>query len=412
MSNNQTILQSNTPYNENQAPAHWEGYKDDAIYFHLPDYSQHFKLNILIASLLLEHPEYFYDNIQIGSVYGSFPGAIWNGGRVVLGGFAGREDIKRVYQAFNSLGIPVRHTFTNGLIDEKMCYDTYCNMIMELGDGGFNQVLVNSPALEQYIEEEYPKYLRLSSTTKRIKNLDLVKKEFEKGYELVVLDYALNRDPNIFFLPREVRSHLEILINAYCMDDCPRRAQHYREMANDTIHFGHMGPVEPFKDEIGGCQYIGDDFYEALANRKSILRVEELYDFYLDNGFHHFKIEGRTINPFDVLESYCYYMVKPEWRDRVRLMVLKRLFREDPPQQPIAVLTEAQMEELQRTGKIPDQVPAVDPNGNLLTAPGPQVNKPVSQPVVVQDTNWGTPVATQHECDGSCGGNCNGTCGH
>ena len=93
-------------------------------------------------------------------------------------------------------------------------------------------------------------------------------------------------------------------------------------------------------------------------------------------------------------------------------MVLKRLFQEDRPQQPIAVLTEAQMEELQRTGRIPDQIPAVDPAGNLLTAPNPQANKTPNQPIVVQDANWGTPVTAQHECDGSCGGNCNGNCSH
>jgi hypothetical protein len=35
-------------------------------------------------------------------------------------------------------------------------------------------------------------------------------------------------------------------------------------------------------------------------------------------GFCHFKIEGRTDNIVDVIESYLYYMIKPEWQNFVR----------------------------------------------------------------------------------------------
>ena len=36
-------------------------------------------------------------------------------------------------------------------------------------------------------------------------------------------------------------------------------------------------------------------------------------------GFCNFKIEGRVLHSANVIESYVYYMVKPEHRDRVRL---------------------------------------------------------------------------------------------
>ena len=175
-------------------------YKEDKVYFHLPDYSQHFRMNYLITTLLRDSPGFFYPDIEIGSVYGSFPSAIWNGGRVILGGLAMREDIIQCYSAFNDIGVPLRHTFTNSLIDDKLIYDQYCNEIMRIGDNGLNQVLVNSPDLEKYIRETYPSYPIISSTTKRIKDLDQVKEELNKGFGLVVLDYALNRNQDIFFL--------------------------------------------------------------------------------------------------------------------------------------------------------------------------------------------------------------------
>ena len=37
------------------------------------------------------------------------------------------------------------------------------------------------------------------------------------------------------------------------------------------------------------------------------------------------QIEGRTNSTYDVLESYLYYMVKPENIDRIRLKALKAL---------------------------------------------------------------------------------------
>ena len=337
---NETVVESTTTEERN---------KENMIYFHLPDYSQHFRMNYLLATLMRDCPEYFHPNIAIGSIYGSFPGAIWNGGRLLLGGCVSREDIIQCYKAFNDIGIPLRHTFTNSLIDNKLVWDAYCNEIMKLGDNGLNQVLVNSPDLERYIRETYPNYPVLSSTTKRIKNLDAVVKEQKEGnYHLVVLDYSLNRNPKIFFLDNPDK--YEILINAYCCDDCPNRVKHYKEMARDQIHFGHIASEDG--NDIGPCKYVGDDFYTALANRKSILKVDEIYGFYKESGFRHFKIEGRTTNTFDVLESYMYYMVKPEYKDHVRLLMLRRIFEPQQPQQQIMIMTPEQIKELEEKGQV------------------------------------------------------------
>lgn len=328
-----------------------EIYKEDKVYFHLPDFHGHFRLNYLLATLLAEHPEYFYDGVAIGSIYGSFPSAIWNGGRVVMGGVVSREDMIQCSKAFNDLGIPLRFTFTNSLIDEKLCWDAYCNEIMRQCNNGLNQCLVNAPALEAYIKENYPDYPILSSTTKRLTDLEDAQKELEKGYALVVLDYDLNHDERIFFMDHPER--YELLINAYCMDGCPRRCNHYYSMAQDQIHFGHV-PLDDPEKEVGPCEWIGHDFYQAISSRKNTIKQEELYGFYRENGFKHFKIEGRTTNDFDVLESYMYYMVRPEFRDSVRLVMLRRMFLEQQqagPQQ-IMVMTPEQMKELQESGQL------------------------------------------------------------
>ena len=49
-----------------------------AIKFHLPDFVRHFKLNLLLAEMMKQTPEFFYDDVEIGSVYGTFPTSLWN----------------------------------------------------------------------------------------------------------------------------------------------------------------------------------------------------------------------------------------------------------------------------------------------------------------------------------------------
>jgi hypothetical protein len=43
-------------------------------------------------------------------------------------------------------------------------------------------------------------------------------------------------------------------------------------------------------------------------------------------GYEHFKIEGRTMHPLNVVESYVYYLAKPEYRDMVRLKLALNIF--------------------------------------------------------------------------------------
>ena len=54
---------------------------------------------------------------------------------------------------------------------------------------------------------------------------------------------------------------------------------------------------------------------------------ETLLEKYVPMGFRHFKIEGRTLHPLNVIESYVYYMTKPEYKDLVRLKLGLDTFR-------------------------------------------------------------------------------------
>ena len=64
-----------------------------------------------------------------------------------------------------------------------------------------------------------------------MKELDAINEELDKDYQLVVLDYNMN---NQFELLEKIKrkDKCEILVNACCIPNCPRRAEHYRTIAS------------------------------------------------------------------------------------------------------------------------------------------------------------------------------------
>lgn len=299
--------------------------------FHIPDFYMHWDINLKLIDMIKEKPEYFYDNIEIASCYGCFGPALWNGGRAV-GGFSSTSQIKNTIKEFNDRNVPIRYTFTNPTITEKDLRDSFCNRICKLAENGFNEVIANVPCLEAYIREKYPKFPIVSSTVKQIEDHDKLIEELEKDYKLVVLDYNWNNDfEKLATIPEKHRERCEILINAYCMPHCPRRGEHYKVLGecqrkcsetavSPTLsRSGHNNPLESAFEF--NCPNTVLNFYQ-IQNYKTFVSRDDLYTKYLDMGYCNFKIEGRTLHKANVIESYVYYMVKPEYRDMVRLELL------------------------------------------------------------------------------------------
>jgi len=280
------------------------------VYWHLPGLCNFRVINQVLLNLMKDYPSKFRDGYKIGSVYGTFPGAIWNGGRAVFG-TAYKGDIDRIIKIYNSRGIPVRFTWTNSLLEEKHNQDTYCNLIMKLADNGKNQVLVNSPSLEEHIRREYPNYPIISSTTKRIVNLEEIKAELAKDYHLVVLDYDLNHDEEVLKELEPLADKIEILVNEICTPGCPKRAEHYRAESLSQLEFD--------KDTYFKCphQNAKRGFSECLK-RPAFIKNEEI-DSYIERGYVNFKIAGRGLSPEFLMDSYMYFLVKEEQREFIRM---------------------------------------------------------------------------------------------
>lgn len=306
------------------------------VKFHLPDFAGHFMFNLVFVEMLKHCPEYFRDGVEIASVYGVFPPSLWNGGRIQEGN-CNRRFIKSVIGAFNERGIPLRFTFTNPVLEKKHLNDNFCNMVMHLANNGLNEVIVMSPLLEEYIRKNYPKYKLTSSTCKRITDPDALYNEVNNDYHIVVIDYDLN---NKFDVLEKIphKEKCEILVNACCEPACKRRSAHYRSIGLQQIAYANhikKYPDMPFNPDMlirehpeilqtAECRCTERTIFD-IKNLSTHITPDDIWEKYVPMGFSQFKIEGRTLDIFNLMEHYLYYMIKPECKEEARFMLLKQL---------------------------------------------------------------------------------------
>lgn len=279
------------------------------VYWHLPGLCYFRYLNQIVINLMKDYPDKFRDGYCIGSVYGTFPGAVWNGGRTVIG-MTAKTDMEKILEAYNSKGVPARFTWTNSLLEEKHLNDTYCNLIMQLADNGMNQVLVNTQVLEAYIRKNYPRFPVISSTTKRITSLEEFRMELERDYHLVVLDYDLNHNEEVLKELEPYAGKVELLVNEICYPGCKMRKEHYRSESKAQLEFNAKSGFQCPNKSTPRV------FQECMA-RPAFISNEEI-PAYIDRGYVNFKIVGRGLPLELVKDSYVYFLVKDEARTFIR----------------------------------------------------------------------------------------------
>jgi len=286
------------------------------VYWHLPGFYVYFYLNQIIINLMKEYPDKFYPGYTVGSVYGTFPGAIWNGGRAVFG-LSSKKEIETIISTFNKFGVPVRFTWTNSLLEEEHVYDTYCNLIMESANNGKNQVLVNRDVLEKYLRDKYPDFEYISSTTKRILSKERLAEELKKDYKLVVLDYDLNHNTGVLNDLKEYADRIEILVDEICYPNCPKRVEHYRDESKMQLTFD--------KGTVFDCPNTKTRPTFAECKKRPAFISKEEIKTYTDMGYVNFKLVGRGLPKEMVIDSYMYYLVMDEYRDEIRSKLINTM---------------------------------------------------------------------------------------
>lgn len=280
--------------------------------FHLPGLYCHYPFYQAFLPIYFQHPEYFYDFVQIGSIYGAPRQALFAGGRIVCEDIAWRQPLFLLQK----YGIAARLTFSNSLLKPEHLSDELCNEICRFLVNLHqprNGVIVASDCLRQYLQQNYPNLALISSTTKVLEKFeDLVNELNQSCYEMVVADYRLNKayDQLLKLTPQQ-RGKVEFLCNECCPIDCSMRKQCYQYVSAQVLHQQEDHFCCPNQNQ-GGYRF-------SLAQENpSFISLADIQNWYLPHGFTQFKIEGRGVGSGFLLEFILYYLTKPEYHITLR----------------------------------------------------------------------------------------------
>lgn len=280
--------------------------------YHLPGLFEFYELYRVFLPLFREHREYFYDWCEIGSLYGAPADCLWGGGRA---GF-GEADPRNVLALTQEYNISARLTFSNSLLREEHLRDRKCNALCALFEHSEPQsgIILHSDLLLHELEQRYPGFYFVSSTTKVLTTFPEFLREVQREeFRYVVPDFRLNKAfADLKTLTAPQKDKVEFLCNECCWFGCTDRKRCYENVSRKNLG-------EPCPDHhctAPGAQE-GYRFSKAMTN-PGFIGVEDIRNIYLPMGFSNFKIEGRGLGNALILEFLLHYLTKPEYQLHVR----------------------------------------------------------------------------------------------
>lgn len=284
-----------------------------SVFYHLPGLFEFYDLYKAFLPLFHEHREYFYEWCEIGSIYGAPSDCLWGGGRV---GFGDAEP-EAVAALTKEYGISARLTFSNSLLKEEHLADKKCNALcalFEKNGSAPSGVIVHSDLLLDYIKVKYPGFYFVSSTTKVLTDFAQFEGELKRDeFSYVVPDFRFNKQfAKLNALSAAQKQKVEFLCNECCWFGCPDRKNCYENVSQKNLGETQEDHVcaSPNADR-------GYRFSDAMKN-PGFIGINDIQNVYAQQGFRHFKIEGRSLGSAVILEFLLYYMTKPEFQLKVR----------------------------------------------------------------------------------------------
>ena len=286
---------------------------DKKVYYHLPGLFEFYELYRVFLPVFREHREYFYDWCEIGSIYGAPSDCIWGGGRTSFGD----ADPQKVLALMQEYKISASLTFSNSLLRKEHLQDRKCNALCELFEKQMeveNGVILHSELLLNYLQNTYPNFYFVSSTTKVLTDFQRLLEEVNREeFRYVGPDFRLNKMfDKLNPMSDSQKEKVEFLCNECCWFGCKDRKACYESVSRKNLgescqeHDCHAPGAE------GG--YL---FSKALTN-PGFISATDIKDVYQPMGFSNFKIEGRGLGSALILEFLLYYMTRPEYQIHVR----------------------------------------------------------------------------------------------
>lgn len=238
-----------------------------------------------------------YPNSNISGVYGTFNNLIWNGGRTIeCTEFDTFASIKNCLNNINSHNMICKIVFTNCLLEEKHLQDKNCNQILDLIAETGNEIVINSPLLENYIRNKYPNLPLTSSITKGL-DFNTYKTAIQQNYKAVVCYPKRNILQDISTLDNLHKQKIELMLNNDCCAYCKIEQQHYKNESYNNLY----GTNNLFM-----CYQFNPN-YKRYKELLSVSLDEQIFndvEYFQDLGIHNYKIRGRGMPVNKLLQDY------------------------------------------------------------------------------------------------------------
>jgi hypothetical protein len=288
-----------------------------------PDWPQaHFNISgmfvhePLIFHLLAVVKPGFDCRLPIEAVHGA-PSVCWNAGRAMTINLD-RQKFQVVLDRLGGEGIGYFPTFTNHRLVADDMQDATGNFLLDAIDRrpDLNGVIVTSDLLSDHIAKRCPRLRQVASITKVSLEDGGGKAEYYQQLEKRFFRYIPEPDDchDLALLDKLGRDKVEIIVNENCAVDCPNRRGHYDlyarlQKANGT---GLETQVrQELERLVGRCpsplhpQRLGGHRLSCNLSRREMKAV-------YDMGFRHFKLQGRSEDPYTHLYDLTRYLLEPE----------------------------------------------------------------------------------------------------
>jgi len=266
------------------------------INLYLPDFFYNFRIIRKFINLQENSPELFYEDRIIKGVYGSFPSLIWSLDRDIVS--CGKNMILNIIDFYRNNNINIEYFFINPIISYDLLQDEDCNYVLSMIDSTFDSVILNSKLLELHIKNY---------------NKDICIKYFNYENDIFISDNKMNK---FFFL------------NNICDNNCNLFKQHIEYLGNEQTR------RKPLSIHFPCCLSPSVNFYDVLDKKSSYLN-NQLNSFsnnfestfYISSNFLSRNLK-KGYSSFDYIESFLYYLIKTEYVNKTRLIVINQLIEE------------------------------------------------------------------------------------
>lgn len=288
------------------------------IRYTIPGMTEFPDICLLFARLSQSRPDMFLPDVAIESVYGGFPGSCLCAGRNNAGSQMTAEQISTIVSRYNDAGVSCNVTFSSQHATVgDLSLSLYDRMILDaLAAGESNGVIVYRDDIAAWVRSCYPNLALIASTTKELSTVAQVE-QLGDLYDRGVLNYNLTHRFDLLSGAQNPR-FIEVMVNEYCTLGCPYRKAHYADISRCQYEgcassFACMH--EPAPQAYG--------FLQGLVDGDVFLKNKQVREL-AAKGFEHFKIVGRGLERYDVIDALLYYLVQPDCWYEIRDFLVRR----------------------------------------------------------------------------------------